>query len=184
MKTSEVVFELVLVPFQFTINGTVNTLDDLLSGKVNGPRNHEQPYLTRTHVRIRTAEHLLWVVRAVDTRLWGLVGKSRFVLYHFESEQFYPLFKKDEAFGNKVWRLNSEIIRFFEKELATTRFRKAKQLRLPLDVTAKDATNLADAMLASRQQVRSIAELKESEMPIRKDELSWYALNNGLNPGS
>lgn len=156
MKTSEVVFELVLVPFQPSVPGQ-RMFSDKLSGASNEVGIDGQPYLIRTHVRVRKAEQLLWVVRAVNQKLWGLVGKRRFFLYHLESEQFYPLFKKDETDLGSVgkWSLNPELIRFFQDELVRLTKRKPKQLKLNLDVSQEEAERLASVMVAQRNTTPS-----------------------------
>lgn len=167
MKTSEVVFELVLVPFEPVVPGQRKP-----SGKKPGVIDEldsaGQQYLIRTHVRVRSAGNLLWVVRAVNEKLWGLVGKRRFFLYRLDTEQFYPLFKKREAdIGKSHWELNPELIRFFQDELYRLS-RKPKQLKLPLDVTREAAESIATVIVNQRsKQPETLTEALEASIPVK-----------------
>lgn len=167
MKTSEVVFELVLIPFEPVVPGQKTFLGYNKPGMSDATSTAGQPYLIRTHVRVRTAENLLWVVRAVNERLWGLVGKRRFFLYHIESEQFYPLFtKEDVAIGHSAWRLNSELIRFFEDGLVRLG-RKPKQLKLPLELNREDAMAVSHVIVEQRNvQPNTLTEALEASLPV------------------
>lgn len=154
MKTSEVVFELVLVPptEEFAratyANAVGKSLDVFLKEESNDLRGRyagESPWtdaLVRTKVRIRTAEHLLWVVRAADIKLWGLVGKSRYVLYHASSGSFLSLFTKEEVPNGKAsWRINRELVRIFTEEVpGESRQRRGYKQRLkkPLQMDYKE----------------------------------------------
>lgn len=131
MKTSEVVFELVLLPSQYTFTKNLCFPEDLdLPGAINDPSvSADSTFVQRTYVRITDADSLLWALKAVDMKLYGLVGRSRFFLFDLTDGTFYSLYKKNEhVLIGKTWSLNPELVRFFEKELL--RKRKPKQLSL------------------------------------------------------
>lgn len=118
MKSSEFVFELVLLPSQYQFTTRLTFPEDVL-GEGSAAYDPESTFVTRTFIRVSDMDSLSWCVRAVNMKLWGLVGKSRFFLFNLKTAQFYSLFIKDEAvLTGKSWRLNEEITRYFTKRVA------------------------------------------------------------------
>lgn len=144
MKKSEVVFELVL---------HMGEPPELWSSNV-----------LKTYVQVRNSEDLLWVLRAVDLKLWGLVGKARYQLVKQDDRLTYPLFDRYDTQRGLVWKMNSELIRFFQDEVsAGSRIRrKPKQLKLKL-TTSDDAAKVHMGMVLAR------AMLAAGKSPIKEN---------------
>lgn len=135
MNAIEVVFELVLLPntrgFERLLKPEESANFDLSLAKAKAKFELESN-MVLTKVRIRTAEHLLWVVRAADIRLWGLIGKQRFWLYDRSNDRYLPLFmKEDVPNGTRSWRINRELVKHFTTEVPNeSRVRRGYRQRL------------------------------------------------------
>jgi hypothetical protein len=128
MKTSEVVFELKLA----------------LADKI-------YPGLISTRVFVNSESSLRWVFRAVKLKLWGLVGKNRYVLVKKDDGQIYPLFIKVDTLTGYTWKANDEVIRFFSS--GTTKKPKvygSSQQELTLNTSDESAVKIAATMVLSQ----------------------------------
>lgn len=175
MKKSEVVFELVLLPpssEQAALGDVAYVQGDFIHLKPPAERLHEwnRKILTRTHVRVRNTDNLLWVVRAIDSRLWGLVGKNRFYLYHFDSEQFYPVLKKEQSAEGQRWRLNDELIPFFQGELQFGNAVTKKNRKALFKRVSKEASEVAASISQIKSEHKGPA--KKVNASPSKDEVS------------
>lgn len=124
MNANEVVFELVLLPNAVNLDELVKDKNDkevqLNFESISNARMMAE--LERnailTKVRVRTAEQLLWVVRAADIRLWGLIGKSRYYFYDRNNDKYIPLFRKEDVpNGTRSWRINRVLVMHFTAEV-------------------------------------------------------------------